>query len=542
MEKQKQKAAKRAEQKEAKLARREAKKAEKEVKEQQREKEDAKQQLKAEAQAAEERKAQPSPAVVAAAAERVHDVSPDTAPVVDEITAYLSFTAAQLDDEFERLLRTTAKTSAAASAPPLDDVDSSLAGLSLTSADVGQSQGVDYGKLDAAVLPSPAFATPEEEAALVTERLRKEEEDADFLAYELQQRGDRRVDEEAEDEYQTIPGDDDASPALRPVQPSGDVPEHWEDEAAVVVEEEDEKATLPPAGDVDIDALDLQDLTEEEIIAAYIEQIQEMEDEERVRGEAEEGGEENDDGVERDVSAAEMSSALQPRLLSDDTDDEEKQARRKELAAKRARDAAEGILDWENWSSDDGSDDEVEEEEEGVDVEEEKDLSASEESKGQWEYDSDDSGIQQRSTKRSPLSLSSSSLCRCFVPGSAEDSAHVAKQMEGFFLSPVRALTPPHTALRCRPSSPHPTLPCPSVCQLQHSGWRRGVRDYSCALVVRVLELSCQRGNLQLLAVIGNIVAVIVVGVVALHPSDLLRRRRRCCGHLRSRSAPPLRA
>ena len=376
LEKQRQKAAKKAEQKEAKQARREVKKAEKEAKDEQREREKAEQKLKADAEAKEERKVQPSQASTSTAAERVHEVPPSTAPVVDELTAFLGSTAAHLDEQFDRLLQTTATAATAASSSSVEAIDKSLSALCLTSADVAQSKGVDYGKLDAAVLPPPASLTAEEEAALVSDQSRQEEEDADYLAYELQQRGDLRVDEDADDDYQPVAGDDDASPT-DPAQPPDDVPDRWDEEAVVAVAEEDEKAEAPPARDgaLDIDALDLRDLTEEEIIAAYIEQIQQMEDAERAKEGEEEGegeGEEvDDDGLQHDVSAEDMSSTLRPHLLNDTADDEEKQARRKELVAKRARDAAEGILDWENWSSDD--DDEEDEEVEEDEVEEEED-------------------------------------------------------------------------------------------------------------------------------------------------------------------------
>ena len=458
-EQQRLKAERKADKKEAKQARREQKKADKEALEQQRQREERK------ADAEEETKP-PS-----ARDARVHALSPSPSPsaIVDELSSFLHSTAAELDGDFDRLLLRAIKAPTSSSAPRAHEMDASLSAVALSSADAGDSGRIDYAKLDAAVLPAPApTAMPEEEVARVSDRQREEEEDADYRAWQLQQEADLHVDEDGE--YQPIGGDD--GEALRPplpdeaaASPTDDVPENWDDDPTpVAAADEDAKAAVQlrsaagaGADELDLDGLDLRDLTEDEIIAAYMEQFQALEDEareaqrnhcDRDEGEAgDDDGESEGDGLVHDVSNAHLASSVRPRLLSGD-EDEVTEARAEERVKRRAQDAANGILDWtgyEGWSSDEEEEEEEEEDEDDEEkAEDEEDLSASDEHKDEWEYDSDDSGFKAQRGGRgasvaSPSASPPSPSCRCFVPGSKEDPSHVAKQLQGFFLSPVSA-------------------------------------------------------------------------------------------------------
>ena len=329
-----------------------------------------------------------------------------------------------------------------------------------------RSRRIDYAKLDSAVLP-PSLAdaalseqkqketAEEEDAAAADSSLaaHRDAEDSDFERYEQQQRAGRREDDAADyEEYQSIEGDD-----------AEDAAEDEADEEPVAASGREAEGVA-----ADIAALQLQDLTEEEIIAALIADFDAKE-----RKEAQ-----GYDDLLEDVSATTMAEAMPARLLDGGEEAEtEARRRRRELAAKRAEDAANGVLDWtgyEQWVLEDDSDNDDDVDDSAADDDsaagkEEKDeeelsdweegaASSSRLLRGDVVYDSDDSEIAAFEPKAARRGAPGS--CTCFEAGSATDPASVAKQIEGFMASPVS-----HTGRGCCLLLPAPlTLAALSAC------------------------------------------------------------------------------
>ena len=486
-EKQRQKQDKKVEQKAAKEERRLSKRVEKEASQREQEQQAAEVKSK---EAEEQKSREALQAVARAASSSVQLHTPPASlggSIVDELSDYLAASSLtgitqHLDQHFEQMLDSKrAKPVTAQSAvqsagllqqhsqpppgfAPLASSSTPLPSLLLTAEDEARSARIDFDKLDRAK-PSTQQQPPPprsqqlqptqlsengktQQAVSNSEhkqhQLHEEEEDEDYQRYQQQQAAQLITDDGGE--YEQIAEGRDTEAADR--QDSGG---NWDDQL------DDEDDSKRDVSELNIDALNLQDVTEDEIILAMVREF--------------EAKQAADDGVTHDVSTADMTQKLRTYLLDqqeegpDDFDrhsasekrrqtraneTEEQRRERKEAKYKqRAQDAAEGILDWD-WSSD--SDTSASDGEEGAEEGDEEDEAVSDEDGqldneenevDQSDEDDDDDDNDDEEEDKSDDSTEARgkdtrvAVCTCFKPLSPHDPAIIAAQLESFVSSDV---------------------------------------------------------------------------------------------------------
>ena len=495
-EKQKQKQEKKAEQKVAKEERRQSKKVEKESSKREQE------QLEAEVKSTEEEERKSKEALqtvssrAASSAVQVHSPPPSTgSSIVDELTDYLAASSLsgitrQLDQQFEQILdskRTKPATTQSATygeddqqhGPPppgfaaLSTSASPLSSQLLTSQDTERAARIDFAKLDRAMPTTPQQPPSSssnkqqqqqqqrregdkaQRASESGEQKQKQqhdvEEDEDFQRYQQQQAA-HLVPDDGEYEQIAESADHEATEetGVADVQESGG---NWDDD-----EPKDASDSKRDVNDVDIGALNLQDMTEDEIVLAMVREF--------------EAKQAADHGLTHDISTADMTDKLRTYLLDQEEEgptrfdqqsarekrrqtreNETEEERRKRKDAKykqRAQDAAEGILDWE-WSSDsstsgseEGSgEDEDDEDEDDEDVDDNEDELDDEEVDVSDEEDEEDEEVKSDDEEVESTAASDkgarAAVCTCFKPLSAHDPAIIAAQLASFISSDVNS-------------------------------------------------------------------------------------------------------
>ena len=482
-EKQRQKQEKKAEQKIAKEERRQSKKVEKEAA--MREQEAAEAEVKT--KEAEERKSKEALQAVssraATAAVQVHSPPPSVGAggsIVDELSDYLATTSLtdvsrQLDQQFDAMLdskRTKPATAAqppARSRPPPGFASSTpqpLSSLLLTAEDESRAARIDFDRLDRAKpattithqQPPPSSQQQQQRSERKVEQAsddskhnqkqrHDEEEEEDYQRYEQQQAAHLIADDGGE--YEQLAEEADETESTDAQAGGGE----WDE----LADEDDGKAAA--ANEVDIAALNLQDMTEDEIILAMVREFEAKQSAEH--------------GITHDVSTADMTNKLRTHLLDQEEEgpagfdrrsarekrrlaragesEEERRARKEAKYKQRAQDAAEGILDWD-WSSDsdtsasgeeegeedDEEDDEdVDEEDEEADEDEEDENDENDEEEEDEEDKSDDESVEDDESTDAKDNVARLAVCTCFRSGSPHDPAIIAAQLESFLATDV---------------------------------------------------------------------------------------------------------
>ena len=507
-DKQRQKQDRKAEQKAAKEERRLSKKVEKDASKREQEQQESEQKSKEDEERKSKEELQAVSSRAASAAVQVH--SPPSSlggSIVDELSQYLAASSLtgvtqHLDQHFEQMLESKRTKPLAAelaengdedqrhSAPPpgfapLSAVSSTpLSSRLLTSKDAERAARIDFDKLDRAMRTTHHQPPPSSQ-----QQPRKDNDKAKQSSSDGEQKQKQQHDEAEADDYkryqqqqaaQLVPDDgeydqiaegadddnDDAGVADAP-----DSGGNWDDQL------DDESDSKRDVNDVDIAALHLQDVTEEEIILAMVREF-----------EAKQAAE---DGLTHDVSAADMTDKLRTYLLDQQeegpdgfdrqsasekrrqiraNETEEERGKRKEFKYKqRAQDAAEGILDWD-WSSDsdtsaseEDENGEEEEEEEEEDVageddeldEDEVDMSEEDEEEDSVSDQSDDELAEDDESTAPSDKGAPAAVCTCFKPLSAHDPAIIAAQLESFVSSDVIS----HHTYHLHPTLPRVDLP-----------------------------------------------------------------------------------
>ena len=453
-EKQKLKVEKKAEQRVAKEERRQSRKSDKESSKREQEEQEAQQKLRV---AEEQRKRDALQAVssrAASAAVRVHN-PPSSVGIVDELSNYLAASSLsdvtqQLDQQFEQMLDSKRTNPAAPPGfAPLSTSALPASSLLLTSRDEAAAARIDFAKLDRAM---PTASRQTEASEQKREQQHEAEEDEDYQRYSEQQAAHLVPDE---GEYEQIAEKEEDGKEDTEVQGEQDTGGNWDDEPD---DEVDNGSTALDAAQLDIAALNLRDVTEEEMVLAMVSEFESKQAAEH--------------GLTHDVSAADMSGQLGTHLLDQEEqgpdgfdrrsaremrrrarENETEEERRKRKDAKykqRAQDAAEGVLDWD-WSSDSdmsasgdeesGEEDEYDEEEDEevedvdgeVDAAEDDDEDEDEEDE---EKDEDESAEEDESVEAKDGS-SRAVVCTCFQPLSSHDPAIIAAQIDSFVASDV---------------------------------------------------------------------------------------------------------
>ena len=484
-DKQRQKQEKKAEQKAAKEERRQSKKVEKEASKREQEQQEA--ELKS--RVAEEQQNREAVQAVslraASSAVQVHSPPPSLGGnIVDELSEYLAASSLigitqHLDQQFEQMLNS--KRTRLAAAQPVEYVEDSqphsqpppgfaalshptapLSSLLLTPEDDARAARIDFNKLDRAMANThqqpPPNSQQQQQPASAEDRKAElssedgaqreqhdEEEDDDYQRYQQQQAAHLVPDDgEYEQIAEKATDDGKGEPDATDAQDSGD----WEDQ--LDADNDDGKRD---ANDLDIGALNLQDVTEDEIILAMVREFE---------------AKQAEHGLTHDVSTADMAERLRTYLLDQEeqgpagfdrqsarekrrqqraNETEDERRRRKEAKYKqRAQDAAEGILDWD-WSSDsdtsasedesgdeEGEDGEEEDEDEEID---EDGLEASEDDKEEDEDEEDASEDEDDASTTTLDKGARAAVCTCFKPLSAHDPAIIAAQLDSFVASDV---------------------------------------------------------------------------------------------------------
>ena len=400
-DKQKQKLEKKAEQKAAKEERRQSRKLEKEVGKQEQEQQETERRSK-EAEEQKQREAlQAVSSRAASSAVQVH--SPPSSlggSIVDELTDYLAASSLSgitqhLDQHFEHVLDSKRAVPVAAQLidadedekhshrppgfAPLSESSMPLTSLLLTSKDAADVARIDFNKLDRAV-PAAHQQQQSPLSGSQQQAVRSENEKVIQPSATSEQKQKQRHDEEEDDDYQRyqqqqaahlVPDDGDYEQIAEGTDAEGkdetgaanveDSGGNWDDE--LDDEQDDDDHNDDSKRDViglDIASLNLQDVTEDEIVLAMVREF-----------EAKQAAEH---GLTYDVSAADMTDRLRTHLLDQEeegpdgfdrqsasekrrqtrpNETEEERRKRKEAKYKqRAQDAAEGILHWNDWSSD----------------------------------------------------------------------------------------------------------------------------------------------------------------------------------------------
>ena len=476
MDKQRQKQEKKAEQKAAKEERRQSKKAESASSKLELEAQEAREQKSKEAEELKSKEALQAVSVRAAAADvQVHTPPSVGGTIVDELTDYLasaslSDVSRSLDQHFEDTLDSkrsnpgaASQSQVAASAvppssrpPPGFASSSSVPSSSLlTAEDESRAARIDFDRLDRATAgtkhqqPPPSTQQQQQQGSEEkTKRLHDEEDEEDYQEYQHQHAAHLIPDDGEYDQIADTAGDEGKDDAE-----AGD---SWEQ----LADEDDGKAS-GAAAEADIGALNLQDMTEDEIVLAM---VREYEAQQAV-----------EHGLTHDVSTADMTSKLRTHLLDQEEEgpagfdrqsardkrrearatetEEERRARKDAKYKQRAQDAAEGILDWD-WSSDsdtsgsddengeeDEEDDEDEDEEEGEDEDEESESDEDDDEEDEEEDDGEevksDDQLDDEQSAEAKDQTTRSAVCTCFHSGSPHDPAMIAAQLDSFVTSDV---------------------------------------------------------------------------------------------------------